>query len=109
MLSEFLEDLLYFYIFVMLCNGCCPPSLVVPPQWKCTCGCGRSRGWQELAGGTEQVLTLGDARAVGEEQGCPCLLHIHLLGDVLCCACRQGICVSQFILDLIYLLKAAGV
>lgn len=51
-------------------------------------------------------LTVFFARAVGEEQGCPCLLHIHLLWDV---PCLQGTCMSWFILDLIYLLKAAGI
>lgn len=34
------------------------------------------------------VMGWGDLRAVGEGQGCPCLLHIHLLG--MGCAVLQA-------------------
>lgn len=60
------------------------------------CGGGRNKGQEELAGGTEQVLTLGDTKAVGEEQGCHCLLHVHLLGGVLCWQAGD-LCVTVYI------------
>lgn len=61
---------------------------------------------QELAGGAKQVFVLGMRGLWERSTAVPSFLHIHQLGDF--CAHKQGICVSHLILDLIELLKAAG-